>query len=453
MNVLDGVYSAQGWTINGVFRLVNMHSRFGKTFHELEQAQWKTREQLAALRLERLQTLLEYAYGKVPYYRRVMREKNLTPAHFKTVEHLQDFPILTKTLIRENLDDLVAEDFPLDKRILTATGGSTARPTPFYHSPDFVLRARAGALRGAYWTGWRVGKGWARVWGASFDVKEFERFRGRMLGYAQRRLVIPAWEFSDSSLPVFLDRMRRFHPYMIEGYRSSLVNIARASQDYNVPIRPQVVISSAETLEARDRAFIEQVWHTRVFNRYGSREVGAISHECERGNMHVFSDELVVESVLADGATASVGEVGDLLITTLSNWVMPLIRYAIEDRAALSDGVCTCGRGLPLMDHIQGRTADILYLANGKCVDSHHLIKDFPVIEFQAVQTRSNACILRLLPDREYSAEHEAQIKNLLQKALGSDTDLTIERVQELTSTRAGKYRRVIALPPEDRQI
>src|SRR5690606_7341950 len=127
-------------------------------------------------------------------------------------------------------------------------------------------------------------------------------------------------------------------------------------------LKPTAIITTAEVLSESDRAVIERVFGCKVFNEYGCGEVGTIAHECKFGNLHVNSENVIVEIVDDHGEGVAIGEVGEIVVTDLVNYSMPLIRYKIKDFGAFGSDCCECGVGLPIIKEIFGREYD--YLVN-----------------------------------------------------------------------------------------
>ena len=153
----------------------------------------------------------------------------------------------------------------------------------------------------------------------------------------------------------------------------------------------QGVICAAEKVLPFQREVMERVFGCPVFNTYGSREFMLIASECEKHEgLHVNVENLIVEIVKEDGTYAREGETGRIIITDLHNYGMPFIRYEIGDLAVFTERRCSCGRGLPIIEDVVGRSLDMIKTPEGKIVPGEffpHLMKEFKeILKFQVIQ-------------------------------------------------------------------
>jgi phenylacetate-CoA ligase len=217
----------------------------------------------------------------------------------------------------------------------------------------------------------------------------------------------------------------------------------RGIQDVNF----DSVITTAEVLLPGQRELLEKAFHARVFNRYGCREVSVIASECEyHQGMHVNAEALLLEIVSDASVPASAGKI---VVTDLLNYNMPLIRYEIGDVGRWSErSECPCGRGLPLLDDVQGRITDFLLLQGGQRISGPALtltVADMPdVRQIQFLQKSLQAIILRVVPGKNYGPHTEEELRRRLNLYLKGLTSLHVETVERITSERSGKYRFVI---------
>ena len=183
-----------------------------------------------------------------------------------------------------------------------------------------------------------------------------------------RRDVINSFEFNADTLAASVRRYRQARPRVVVGYANAVYEFARYAKQAGFELPPPIgVITSAEMLYPYQRQLIEEVFGAAVFNRYGCREVMMIGAECERHcGLHVTSDNLFVDGVQRDGRECKPGETGEVIITDLHNFAMPLIRYKVGNIGAWSESACPCGRGLPLMDVVNGQVLDLIVTQGDK---------------------------------------------------------------------------------------
>jgi phenylacetate-CoA ligase len=214
---------------------------------------------------------------------------------------------------------------------------------------------------------------------------------------------------------------------------------------------PKAVVSSGETLTVEARAAIEARFETAVFDSYGSREFDALAQQCEvRGGYHINAESFIVE-VVRDGRPARDGEEGDVLVTDLSNFCVPLIRYAIGDRAVAADRPCACGRGLPLLGSVRGRAAAVFVGREGHVVPAEFffdVLRDYGhvVRRFQVVQSQPGAVELRIVKSPRYSARALQQLLEVFRRYLGTHLSVDVEPIDSIPSADDGTAMPVLSL-------
>jgi len=431
-----------------------------KCLEQLERSQWWPRHKILALQDEELRKLLKYAYDNVPYYHRIFEERELKPEDIQTSEDLVKLPILTKQLIRNNFSDLIARDFPQKEMMPYSTGGSTGEPLRFYRTKDdFYNWGSAAELRGYGWAGYKIGDKCALLWGKNPYNSTIERFTRTSKELLQRIAVFNALEMSTEKLPLFAKKLENFQPEFIRVYPTAIYLLAQFIEKEGKPnIRPKAIITGGEPVYDYQRDLFLKVFECEVYSHYGSREMHAIASECpEHSGYHISAENVIVEIVDDEGELTSVGEEGRILVTNLRNYAMPFIRYENGDLGVSSDEACPCGRGLPLLASISGRTADVIFTKSGKRIPGISLPFRFfallGIAQFQIVQETLEKVVIRLVMDREYPRDRINEVvKEILyqyRSILGEDMDISIEFVDQIAPTRSGKRRVVISNVPE----
>jgi phenylacetate-CoA ligase len=199
----------------------------------------------------------------------------------------------------------------------------------------------------------------------------------------------------------------------------------------------------SESVDDVLRKECEELFGCPVISNYSANEVGYMALQCPKGsNYHVLSESIHVEVVGPSGEPCRPGEIGKVLATPLHNFAMPLLRYEIGDEAEVGEP-CECGRGLPSLKRIVGRTQDYLMLKSGERmrVDiSHYRISRIKAVrEFQLVQKSMEAVELRLVTSRPLDAGELAQMRELVEKPFGSHFTCSVSIVERLPRTQSGK--------------
>lgn len=406
---------------------------------QLERAQYLPASELLALQQHRLKRLLQHAYHRVPYYRELMPQAAETP--------LTHLPILTKALLQSQGERLLATNEHASQRIADASGGSTGQPTRFYKNKRYVQLRATDQIRHDRWSGWDIGQPYGLIWGASADLQGLASLKQSIVTrFIHRCYPLNAFNMSVADMNHYRQQLEQVQPVMLLGYASALAEFAgylnQHAPDHR--IRPRGIISSAEVLTPEHKQLIESVFACKVLNRYGSREVGLIASECSaQAGLHINADNLLVEIVDDAGKPVAAGEVGRVLVTDLWNFTQPLIRYELGDMAAWKAQACSCGRTLPMLEKIVGRSSDFLIAQNGTKVHGEYFTHLFygeeKLQQFQLLQTSRQEVILKWVlknpPEKPDDARYQQQIREVL-----GDVNVQIEYLTHIPLTASGKY-------------
>ncbi|MCO6429399.1 MAG: glycosyltransferase [Deltaproteobacteria bacterium] len=428
--------------------------RAGRYYKELRESQWLSREQILDYQNERLKQLIRHAYEHVPFYRERFDNLGLIPSDIKSVDDLGKIPVLDKKTFKDNLYfDLFSSNHDKREILRVATSGSTGEPFVCY-ADRFQLEMRwAATLRSMEWAGYRFGDRQARLWHQTLGMSTTQVLRERLDALFCRRLFIPAFELSDANIGSMIDKLERYKPSFIDGYAESFNFLSRYfSERPPSNFRLKGIMSSAQILPEQSRAIIERAFNCKVFDKYGSREFSGIAYECEaHEGHHVVAENYIVE-ILKNGVAAKDGEMGEIIITDLNNYCVPFIRYRLGDLAmAMDDSVlCGCGRALPRIGRIEGRTQAIVVGANGNYLPGTffaHLFKDFDhaVAQYQIVQEKVGAITLKIVKAPRFTDSAFGEILALLRQYLGESTNITVEFVETIPLIRTGKHQGVIS--------
>ncbi len=209
---------------------------------------------------------------------------------------------------------------------------------------------------------------------------------------------------------------------------------------------------TGEILFPHQRELISETLNCPVANGYGGRDSGFVSHECPQGSMHIMADATIVEILDSRGWPVPDGEVGEIVVTDLYSREVPFIRYATGDVGALSSRKCLCGRSLPLLERIEGRTTDFIVAPDGTILHALsviYIVRELEGVEqFRIYQKEVDRFHVQLVRNQHYQPENEARIREGLRQRLHSPVHVTIEYLPNLPAERSGKFRHVISEVP-----
>jgi len=415
----------------------------------MEEVQWWSGEQIATLQIQRLRLFLQEVADGVPYYRDMFTKAGLDPRAISSLSDLQRLPFLTKAAIRANADSL--KHVHAQGLARFNTGGSSGEPLIFFIGRKRVSHDVAAKWRATRWWGVDVGDPEIVVWGSPIELSKqdhIKRWRDRLL----RTQLLPAFEMSEPKLDKFIAAIRSVRPKMLFGYPSALSYIARHAQERGVAMNDlgiRVAFVTSERLYDEQRATISLVFGCPVANGYGGRDAGFIAHECPAGGMHIMSDDLIVEIVNDKGESQVPGIAGEIVVTHLATKDFPFIRYRTGDVGMLDANTCSCGRGLPLLKEIQGRSTDFVVAADGTVMHGLALIyilRDLPGVQsFKVVQEDIALTRVFLVTNALFMSDIEQLIVASFKQRLGARVHIEVIQVSEIPAEKSGKFRYIVS--------
>lgn len=400
-----------------------------------------SREAVLKKRQDDLAGIVAHACQHVPYYRERFAGLDGAPFH--------DLPILPKEAVASRLDDLLSDDADRAQVKLGHTGGSTGKPLAFWYDQAKHELMRAGMMRGFMMSGWRPGQKVMYFWGARHDTRKGGVFGGgwgaHLGDLIAAEKTITAVEYSEAKLYEWARAIQTWRPTLLYGYASAMSELARYIFASRMPMPDSLigVYSTAEMLADSQRELMQQAYACKVFNQYGCREVPNIAWECRHGHMHVFADLVHLESVAIEGEDR-------FLVTSLTNRLMPFIRYDIGDSGRLLDGECECGSPFPLMEMGMCRKNDLIRTRAGKILHPscfNRLLYGMTRIrQYQWVQTEIDRLTLNLVTEAPLSAETLSSLRDRLRQEVDAEMRLEVNYLDDIPRTAAGKHRFVIGL-------
>ena len=438
---------------------MSVELRFKDFFHPLailnlrrflEKSQWFTAELLQEYQLTRLQHILNHAYNNVQYYREIFDRAGFCPRAVTCLEDLQKIPPLTKELLKKNKHRLVAKNAARFSPISCRTSGSTGEPVEFYlDRPSNVLEF-CYYWRYWSWAGYKLGSPFAEL--ASHYFLTHPKRKNDICTFYRpgRRLLLNSILLSSDRIDRYVAAMRKYRPRFLKGLASTLYVFALLVKEKGFDdIAFRAAFSTGEMLLKRHRQTIEEVLHCKVYDSYGHMERTVAVSECPCGGYHINADYGILELQKEPGQNAPAG--GTILGTGLYNFSMPLIRYEVGDviEADSENGLCACGRGLPLIKKIHGRKEDVVVTPDGRIVTSaftlFELVNDIEL--GQIVQEKKDRFVLRLVPAAGYGSESERQVIAALRNFVGQDVCITIDYTtkEKIKAGDACKFKTVVS--------
>ena len=409
---------------------------------QLLRTQWKSREEIEAIQERKLRALIRQAYDHVPYYRRIMDARKLKPGDFRTALDLERLPLLS----RNDLRGAPAAEFsdgtiPPGKCVAPTTSGTTGEPLRvLYRRKDWTIMNLTWlrAFQASGMSPWQKRAAFTGSRGPEEGRHWYEYFG------VWRRKDISTW----LDRKAWIEAVRGWKPAALVGYAMTLHVFAEAVQKSRVSdIRPEFIFSTAGILDPATRRVLNDVFGAEVVDIYASIESGCLAWECrECRGYHLSEDTLVVE-ILKDGRPARPGESGEVVITNLHSFAMPLIRYRNGDEAALAGHEPRCGRGLRLLAGIQGRVNDCVVFKSGERLSSQPFffaVQDIPgVRRWRITQESFDRLHLEIEPTPEFDDSARQRILGNLKDLLRGEMSVTLSLVSSFPFDPDRKFRQV----------
>ena len=403
--------------------------------------QWKPPQELEKLQEKKLRHLLNHAYTNTIFYHKKFKEAHIHPSDFNHLKDLRKFPITTKEELRQNYPhNTLARNYNLSKGIESQTSGSTGRVFTFFCSYATLDYHMAISYRNFAILGY---KPWQKLAYTRYSPVEIPETWYQRLGL-MRHIYIDV----SKSIPDQIKTICHHNPQVITGYPSILLEWAKFIEKEGVTINPHFVRTEAEILTKESRTYLENIFKCDIFDEYGSAEMVQYAFECPEHNYHISVDNAVLE-FLDDSEPVAPGEQGEIIATSLPHYGMPFIRYRLLDWGVPAEGVCTCGRGLPLMKLVVGRDDDFIILPSGKKVGPRLIIPPFEhtqgINEYRIIQEKKDFITIEIIKGEQYTLKVEDYLKENINAVLGESVELNFVYVEEIPRGRHNRPRPLIS--------
>lgn len=425
---------------------------FTKELNSLMKSQYYSTAQLINLQEEKLQRLIRFVYENVPYYREEFANHHLTPSDFRSLEDLQKLPILTKQIMKSDLQKLLPKKLRTNTSI-RRTSGSTGTPYKIIVDKQANLVEEALFYRFLLSMGYEWGDRIVKLWGAPIVQSE----RGVIVNNIQTKIshslwnhkVFDTYNLDEDTIKEILALLADKSVKILRGYVSSIYLIALEIIKAGVKVNLKGITTTAEKLYDYQREVIEKSFQQKMHDQYGCGESNSIAFECEKHcGLHVASEHVILElldddnEIIVDGGVS-----GKVIITDLDNYAMPLIRYENSDLAQWSGAICSCGRGLPVLRQIEGRVYEMLTVPGGKKIhggffDEIYIEMKFgdryAIHDLRVVQEDMYNYNLEFVMEGEFHEEDIKMLKRKYRQYLGN-VNVEVVYVGSIPPTKTGK--------------
>jgi len=428
LKMLKGTYSEEQYYYNKLYACMN------------------SKRKLSNFQIVHLQKLLLHACQNAPFYAK--RLEKILKNSDSDLHQFNKIPLLTKADIRKYGEELTSRDVNKRKWFYNSSGGSTGEPVRFIQDELFdkwccmsqriyyenIIGIDELAVRKVM------------LWGSERDIFQSTiGLRAKLIYWLKNTKFLNSFKMSEKDMEQYVKTINSYKPDLIRAYAGSLYEICKFIENKGMTIhRPKVIISSAEKLRKEMREKIESVFGTKVFDFYGSRECDGIAGECNYGLLHIFMFNNYIEVLNEHNRSVREGEMGKLIVTTLHNYSMPLIRFEIGDTAILGPKKCKCGNPLPTLKEVTGRITDHFIredktIIHGEYFTHLFYLKDW-VKAFRIVQEDYKRIRVLVTLRDDIDKTEKREIENRIKLVMGKDCNIIWEFVEEIPPTQSGKH-------------
>lgn len=399
---------------------------------------------------DHLTSLLLHAARMVPYYREVLTRSGVFDGKTVDLARFREVPILTKDLLKNHFDQLKSSDLASRSWYKNSSGGSTGEPVVFIQ--DSVYDGFTAAMTRLHyeWAGKELGEPHIKLWGSDRDILQATvDMRTKIDNRLRNLTLLNSFRLSQEDMLRYISVMQKTRPALIEAYAESIYELARYVNKSNLRIKEvKSIMTSAGTLYPFMRDEIQRAFHCPVYNRYGSREVGNMAGEsASQPGLCVFTYSHLIEVINEHGELCEAGEEGDVVVTCLTNYAMPFIRYRIGDRAVLRErtggSVCSAHS----LENVTGRLTNCFVREDGSTVPAAFFIHFLGVVhntgwlkKTQIIQQDYNVIVIKMVT---FSSPPESVLKEItdsVRQVMGQNTRVDFEFVESIPPLPSGKY-------------
>ena len=408
----------------------------------------------------RLEATVRHAFEHVPYYRETMGRLGLRPGDIRAVGDLAGLPLLEREQVQRDPEYYLSRAEPADSYVELRSSGSTGDPLSLLYHPFSLFeqavyseRRRSVISRLAGRRRYREARVVDVLLSPAGRPTLSQVFRGLSL-------ISPAVRMRQrhygavTPLEELIPQLDEFRPDVISSFGSFhemlFTHLLQGGQRMHLP---RVAVYAGDAMTESARAMIGREFGVEVLSAYTASEAPQIGFECERHRGHHLNVDLFPVRIVSDsGEDVPEGESGEVVVSNLQSRGTVLLNYRLNDVAARLPDRCPCGRTLPLLSLVQGRTDEWLEDSRGRHVHSQwvrgFLLREEEVLRFQVVQESRSRFRTALVtaPGADRGAITR-RLSRRFESAFGAGTEVSVSFVDSLPRSPAGKARPVISMP------
>lgn len=384
----------------------------------------------------KLRMLLKHAYNNTKYYRKLFNENLINVENF-SMNDLKKIPVLTKDILLEEKEGLIANNYQDYMPVPQSSGGTTGRTIDFLMDKENYLHKEAEVL--LHWErhGYKPRKSRLVMYraGVLFSTNGNIQKKSWRMDYARKFLYLSSYYSSDEYFNKYYIKLKKWKPDFMHVLPSAGYLFASYLNRNNLFIELKKVFTASEMLYPSHKQEMEKAFRCDILDHYGHGEPGIYAAgECKFGNYHICDSNTIVER----------NKEGSIIETCLNNFSMPFVRYKVGDKISeISEGDCECGLKSTYIKGIVGRESEIIYTADGRIISSigfDQVFKKNNIKMGQIVQEKKGELIVNIVPTSNFSVNNKESLLSELYDRVGNDTRVQFNQVNNIEMAKSGKY-------------
>jgi len=380
------------------------------------------------------------------FYKTIIRQNQIDINNL-TLEKIRKFPIINKSIVRQNYEGIVNPKYR-NKDYKFSSSGTTGTLLYIFQSPEAYQKEYA--FRWNFYSEFNVKRkdSFAYFIGSKIKKVEDNIPPFYIKDFFENGLYFSIFHLSDENLIYYVRVLNKHRPKFIKGYPSAIYSLATYVKKNGLKMyQPKAIFTASEILHLYQKRVIEEIFNCSIYQWYGQVENTLNIQECRFHKLHVMEEYGYLEVLLDDGAPVELGEAGNAIATSYGNIAFPLIRYNTGDNVTLAkEQKCNCGRTGRIIEHIDGRDEDVLITPDGRQIGRLTFIfMAFDnVKESQIIQNSINEIVIKVVPENVYSEHDKALLTNRMHDYVGKSMEVKIEVVDSIERSAGGKLKHVI---------